>query len=207
MNSLCDYGCGNLSAHILNSGKKCCQSSYQACPALKEKNSNGLKKAYANGKKKNFFTNEHREQSIVSKISATLESVLCEGSFSSPGYVKKLLFEHLQLEKKCQCCGLVEWLGKPIVLEVDHINGYRTDNRPENLRLLCPNCHSLTDTWRGRNINKGTKKVEDDELIEALKQCKNVRQALMSVNLAPKGGNYTRAKKLLEVIYSQEEKL
>lgn len=48
----------------------------------------------------------------------------------------------------CECCGLSIWLDKPITLEVHHINGDRTNNNSDNLQLLCPNCHSLTTTWR-----------------------------------------------------------
>ena len=51
---------------------------------------------------------------------------------------------------KCEDCGLEEWKNLPIPLEVDHKNGDRTDNREENLELLCCNCHALTPTWRGR---------------------------------------------------------
>lgn len=50
----------------------------------------------------------------------------------------------------CECCGLSTWLNNPIILEVHHINGDKTNNNLDNLQLLCPNCHSFTTTWRKR---------------------------------------------------------
>jgi hypothetical protein len=54
-------------------------------------------------------------------------------------------------EQKCECCGLTEWLGKNISLELDHIDGNCYNHHMENLRIVCPNCHAQTETYRGKN--------------------------------------------------------
>ena len=58
---------------------------------------------------------------------------------------------------KCSVCLLSEWLKKPLVLEIDHTDGDAYNNRPENLRLICPNCHSQTSTFKNRNKGNGRK--------------------------------------------------
>jgi 5-methylcytosine-specific restriction endonuclease McrA len=62
----------------------------------------------------------------------------------------RLLQEGIKVHQ-CECCGITKWNGQPAPLELDHINGINYDNRLENLRLLCPNCHAQTETYRGKN--------------------------------------------------------
>jgi hypothetical protein len=135
----------------------------------------------------------------VDKIKQTWENKMMTAAFESLGYDTKRRRILLEQEGKCNHCGISEWQGKPIILEVDHINGIGNDDRRVNLEAICPNCHSVTDTWRGRNKPRknGENKVADKDLIEALEKHSNIRQALLSVGLAAKGNNYSRAKKLL----------
>jgi hypothetical protein len=56
-----------------------------------------------------------------------------------------------RLENRCEECGISEWRGRPLSLDLHHRNGVKDDNRLENLTLLCPNCHRQTDTFAGRN--------------------------------------------------------
>lgn len=65
--------------------------------------------------------------------------------------IKRRLLRADLLENRCQECGLTEWLGERLTVQIDHINGVNDDYRLENLRMLCPNCHSQTDTYGRRN--------------------------------------------------------
>lgn len=97
----------------------------------------------------------------------------------------------------CLICGLTDWQDKPITLELDHINGDNSDDKEDNVRLLCPNCHSQTDTFVGKNVNKINKEIEDSVLLDLLKSTPTVRQALIKAGLTPKAGNYNRCYNLM----------
>ena len=66
--------------------------------------------------------------------------------------IRKILYEKFG---KCMECSLTEWRGIKLSLEVDHIDGDASNNMPSNVRLICPNCHSITPTWKAKNKGKG----------------------------------------------------
>ena len=101
---------------------------------------------------------------------------------------------------QCENCGNTEWQGKLIPLEVHHIDGDRLNNVLENLQLLCPNCHAQTENYRNRNISTEKEKrniISDEDFVQALQTSKNIRQALLKLGLAAKGGNYARANEII----------
>jgi len=187
----------------MSNGKNCCESHYSKCPAIKKKNSYSLKKAHKekprmnshikvgkmNGWEKGGYNNSGKSYKYSN-------DQLFSKNFLSKVDVKIRIIRENLIPYECKVCKINSWNGKEIILELHHKNGNECDNRLENLEFLCPNCHSQTKNFRGKNKLTGKKKVPDDILIEALKSEKNIRQALIKVGLAPKGANYHRAFKL-----------
>lgn len=151
------------------------------------------------------LTPERREKilndlALLNKKTASLTkqtwlNKLISAEFDELGWgSKRKLVIHRQ-DYKCNRCGINDWQGEKISLEVDHINGIRTDDSRGNLEALCPNCHSITKTWRGRN--KSGVRVTDEEILAAFQNCANIRQTLIYLGLAPRGGNYDRVKRII----------
>ena len=89
---------------------------------------------------------------IKGKEKYSLEDVFIENSPVTQKVLRGYIERHNILEYKCQKCGCDGHCQNGIIsLEIDHINGNNTDNRIENLHYLCPNCHALTETYRGKN--------------------------------------------------------
>ena len=68
--------------------------------------------------------------------------------------LKNRLINEGYFENKCSICGISEWNGKTIPLELDHIDGNPKNHNLKNLRIMCPNCHSQTETFRAKNIGR-----------------------------------------------------
>lgn len=81
-----------------------------------------------------------------------LEQRIASGKFSEKT-AKKYLLKHNK--NRCSVCNLTKWNGQPIPIELDHINGNSKDNSLSNLRLICPNCHAQTKTYKGKNMGNG----------------------------------------------------
>lgn len=109
---------------------------------------------------------------------------------------KKLLREGLK-EHQCECCKNTTWNGVLIPLEVHHIDGDNSNNELDNLQLLCPNCHALTDNYCGRNIKKKQVKINDDEFVDVLQNSRSINDALVKMNLPSAKYYYERARELI----------
>jgi DNA-binding CsgD family transcriptional regulator len=89
---------------------------------------------------------------VIARPSATpIAELLVAGTYRGRENLKLRLVKEGLKENRCERCGLGEWRGEPLSVALHHVNGDRLDNRLENLELLCPFCHSLTNTFSGRN--------------------------------------------------------
>ena len=80
------------------------------------------------------------------------DEFFCKDSNSNGNHIKRRIIRNNLIEYKCSECSLTDtWKNKKLVLQLEHKNGNRRDNRLENLTFLCPNCHSQTDTFAGKN--------------------------------------------------------
>ena len=114
------------------------------------------------------------------------EDILKENCKHQRTVLRRYVIKNNLIPYKCAICGCTEWQGKTLSLELDHINGINNDNRLENLRFLCPNCHSQTSTYGSRNqqTNSSEYDIPDDlrkmveEKYDEVKSAKKVSSIL-----------------------------
>ena len=143
---LCEYGCGLESKFTTKGGRYICSPSPNSCKALRKKNAEKISIAHSEGR------------CVTSHLSIVRSSnkgkLYCKEEYFSiadkPKKHKTAIRNTLLKERghKCESCENYEWMGEQITIELEHVNGDNKDNRRENLKLLCPNCHAQTPTWR-----------------------------------------------------------
>ena len=165
MVEICSYGCGKEAKFFFKSGKGCCEASVNSCEGKRLRDS--LKKAGSfkgvpawkiEGyvyKSWNSGLTKHDHPTLKAKSDLLRfrdESVFIKDSTYSRGLIKKRILEQKLIPYCCQICkNEGHWMGKPMVLILDHINGVNNDNRLENLRFVCSNCDSQLDTYKSKN--------------------------------------------------------
>lgn len=113
---------------------------------------------------------DRQGQTLKARQSRTLpnDQVFCENSIYTNRRGLKSRLLAMGWEEVCECGQDAEWNGKRLVLQLDHKNGISSDNRIENLRFLCPNCHSQTETYAGKNSSKAFAYPSQDVLEEMI---------------------------------------
>lgn len=176
---LCSYGCAEVANFINGSNRLMCCKSSNSCPANKRKNSEGLKKCGRNYVETyKTIPQESKDKMVWNKGDRNADF-----SYGGRGQHKSALIS--ERGYRCENCKLETWQGKPIPLELEHTNADRKDNTRENLKLLCPNCHAQTPTWRRGLGHTGwkKKKYSDEQMIETIKTSACLNQVLEKLDL------------------------
>ena len=158
----------------------------------------------------NNIDTSHFINKLRSKTPRKIEELLTK---DSKGVCSKILKNHIVnkqiVKNECSVCKLPPvWNNKPLTLQLDHINGDHFDNRVENLRLICPNCHTQTDTYTGRNTRKYAenkckdcnKELRTDNLTQKCLECIQKSKHLCSLcGIVEKYNHYSKCKACLKI--------
>jgi transposase len=138
-------------------------------------------------------------QSKTGTTQLSKEEVFKVNSSTANSRVRAIIQRENLLHNQCAICGLTDiWQDKPLKLQLDHINGINNDNRLENLRYLCPNCHTQTETFCSKNkAHTSKRKVTDEQLIESLKRNQFIINRTFRELKLSGSGNYKRVYKLM----------
>lgn len=126
--------------------------------------------------------------------------IFCQNSKSSKAKLREVIREQQYITYKCDIChNEGTHLGRPLSLQLDHINGISNDNRLENLRWLCPNCHTQTDNYAGKGRRKANKQYITEQLIvDTVKTVDNINQLLVKIGASNTNANYKKVKRVME---------
>lgn len=165
-------------------------------PSIREKIKIAIQKYEINT---SHFSRIQRNKKAIRGIKHPLESILIKNSsYTNIQCLKKRIVEAGLKKYSCEKCGNDgEWMGEKISLQLDHINGKNDDHRIENLRFLCPNCHSQTKTFGGKNSHRAVGvKINEEEVVNLLKNGWLISEILEELNCSKTQGNYKTIKSI-----------
>lgn len=203
--------CGQEHDSKYGSGRFCSQecargfSTKKKRKEINQKVSNKLKSMYQSGELVQAFSGKTQEEFPVLKKIANDNKTRSINRIMSSNFSqlskwekkKRVLYEQ---SHKCNKCGIDEWNGNPITLELDHKDGNNRNDDRNNLEALCPNCHSQTDTWKGKHKNNhGKQKVTNLNLARELsKNDFQIRKTLRQLGLAESSANIQRCHRIID---------
>ena len=132
---------------LINYCSMSCRNSRSRPESVRRKISEGVKKSeYLQSEewKKNVSEANRNEE----RIQRVKEKWVAKRDYEN-SHISTLKKYYLEDKYGCENCGISDWMGNPIILEVHHIDSDNTNNKFDNFKALCPNCHSQTDGWRG----------------------------------------------------------
>lgn len=176
-------GSSNISEILFKLGYSVSGNSWGFSQVRRRMESLGLESSDFKGKTN--LSDYHREHKISS------EELFKENGKHNRHLVRKRIIKDKLIPYRCSLCGITTWNGKTLSLELDHINGINNDNRLENLRFLCPNCHSQTTTYGSRNSQLNESRYEISEELRKLvektyKNVKNIQRVSSILNIRRK---------------------
>jgi hypothetical protein len=178
---LCDYGCGLEAKFQMSNGKWCCEQNWNSCPGKRMSCSLRISKAHQEGRCIPPNKKALAESTEIRRINRQrmLEWKITQLPFDQLNKKHQRIKLLKEQENRCAICNNEPiWNNKPISFHIDHIDGDHSNNIRSNVRAVCPNCHSQTETFGSRNLSsEGRKRLKQaGHVMQKRNHTKNIQK-------------------------------